>query len=286
MNNSIYPCIWFNNNGREAADFYCKIFPHARLAEDSGIVQMLELNGQKMMLLNGGPQFQPNASVSFLVPSMDESVTEDLFYKLAEDGIVLMPLDSYPFSKKYGWVRDRYGVTWQLYTGEKGNTDQYFTPTMMFVGKNNGKAKEALSFYTSIFSSSAIDGIMEYPEGGEDTVGNVQHAQFSIDGFMMACMDSSYSHDFNFDEGISIVVNTKDQEETDYYWNALVAAGGSESMCGWLKDKYGVSWQIVPKQLLQLVGSPDKERSQRAFQAMLKMKKIIIADLEKAANEG
>lgn len=281
MNNSIYPCVWFNNNGREAASYYCGIFPNTTVKQDNGMVQMLSINQQSMMFLNGGSHFNPNASVSFLIANEDEAETERLYHQLAQGGMALMPLDSYPFSKKYGWVRDKYGITWQLYTGERGNTDQYFTPTLMYVNAQNGKAKEAISLYTSLFPNSKTEGILEYPEGGEDKPGNVQHAQFNINNYTLACMDSSLAHQFNFDEGISLVVLTKDQQETDHYWNALTADGGKESQCGWLKDKFGLSWQIVPKKLLELLSVPDKEKSKYTMDALMKMKKIVIADLEK-----
>lgn len=280
MNNLIYPCIWFNNNGAEAAAYYCDIFPATSITENTGLVQMLSINNQNMMFLNGGPQFQPNASVSFLIANEDEKETERLYHRLAVAGIALMPLDSYPFSKKYGWVRDRFGITWQLYTGEKGNTNQYFMPTLMFLNQQNGKAKEAISWYTSLFPNSNTEGILEYPLGGEDIAGNVQHAQFHLNGYTLGCMDSSIQHSFNFDEGISMVVLTNNQEETDYYWNGLTKNGGKESMCGWLKDKFGLSWQIVPQQLLTLINNSNKQKAKYAMNAMMQMNKIIIADLE------
>lgn len=283
MNNNIYPCVWFNTEGKEAADYYSDIFPHTKLTENNGFVQMLDMNGQKLMLLTAGPRFKPNASISFLIANEDEKETERLYNELAKGGKALMPLDSYPFSKKYGWVEDKYGVSWQLYTGEKGNTDQYFVATLMYVGEQNGRAKEAIKLYTTVFPDSKTEGIMEYPEGGEDTPGNVQHAQFHINGYTLACMDSSLEHKFGFDEGVSLVVVTKDQEETDHYWNALTADGGEESMCGWLKDKFGVSWQIVPKRLMELFALPDRDKAQRAMATMMKMRKIVIADLEMAA---
>jgi predicted 3-demethylubiquinone-9 3-methyltransferase (glyoxalase superfamily) len=284
MNNNIFPCVWFESNGSEAAAFYAGIFPNTELVSDNGMVQMLRINGQSMMFLTAGPMFKPNASISFLIANMDEKETERLYALLADDGIALMPLDSYPFSKKYGWVRDKYGITWQLYAGEKGDTDQYFTPTLMFIGANNGRAKEAISYYTTLFPHSKTEGIMEYGAGGENDIAeNVQHAQFSIDGYTLGCMDSSLDHQFNFDEGISFQVLTKDQEETDYYWNSMTQEGGAESMCGWLKDKFGVSWQIVPQRLVELLQQSDKAKAQKAGQALMKMKKIIVADLEAAS---
>lgn len=278
MNNKIYPCIWLDKNGREAAEYYKSIFPDTRIDEDNGMVQTLNIGGQNLMLLSAGPHFKPNASISFLIANEDEQETTRLFNELAQEGIVLMALDSYPFSTKYGWVRDKFGVTWQLYTGEKGNTDQYFIPTLMYVNQQNGRAKEAIELYTKIFPGSQVEGIMEY-DGSEDTKGNVQHAQFHIDHFTMACMDSSLKHQFNFDEGISLVVITADQQETDYYWNNLVKDGGEESRCGWLKDKFGVSWQIVPQKLMILMNQEDREKAKRVTDALMQMQKIDIDKL-------
>lgn len=278
MNNKIYPCIWLDNNGSEAAAYYKSIFPDTHLTEDNGMVQMLSISGQNLMLLNAGPQFKPNAAISFLIANEDEQETVRLFNLLSQEGIVLMPLDSYPFSSKYGWVRDKFGVTWQLYTGEKGATDQYFVPTLMYVNQQNGRAKEAIAHYTKVFPGSQTEGIMEY-DGREDTKGNVQHAQFQIDHFTMACMDSSIEHQFNFDEGISLVVITADQQETDYYWSNLVKDGGAESMCGWLKDKFGVSWQIVPQKLILLMNQEDRDKAKKVTDALMSMKKIDINQL-------
>ncbi|MBO9620599.1 MAG: VOC family protein [Niabella sp.] len=286
MNNLIYPCIWMDGTAKEAAAFYADIFPDTKVTANAGIVVTMECGGQKIMLLNGGPQFQPNPSVSFLIANESEKETERLYTALADGGLALMPLDSYPFSKKYGWVKDRFGITWQLYTGDKGNTDQYFTPTLMFINKQNGRAKEAITLYTALFPDSGTDGIMEYPQGGEDTPGNVQHAQFTINNYTMGCMDSSLAHQFNFDEGISIVVECGTQEDIDKYWNALTADGGAESRCGWLKDKFGLSWQIVPVQLGQLMGKGEPEKSQRMMNALMQMDKLDIAALEAAYNGG
>lgn len=278
MNNKLYPCIWLDKNGKEAAGYYKSIFPDTHITEDNALVQMLSINGQNLMLLSAGPHFKPNASISFLIANENEEETVRLFNELSADGIVLMPLDSYPFSTKYGWVRDKFGVTWQLYTGEKGNTDQYFVPTLMYVNQQNGRAKEAIELYTSIFPGSQTEGVMEY-DGKEDTKGNVQHAQFQIDHFTMACMDSSLKHQFDFDEGISLVVITADQQETDYYWDNLVKDGGKESMCGWLKDKFGVSWQIVPQKLMILMNQEDRDKAKQVTDALMQMKKIDIDHL-------
>lgn len=284
MNNNIFPCLWYDGDAKESAEFYCKIFD-GKITADTPVVLNLELFGQKLMLLNGGPHFEKNASVSFMVMCETEDEVQKYWDQLEDGGIVLMPLNSYPWSEKYGWVRDKFGVTWQLYLGEK-KSEQRIIPTLMFIHQNNGKALEAMELYTKIFPNSKIESVLKYGEGVNDenheVPENVQHAHFEIDGYSMFCMDNSYDHKFDFNEGISMVIMTENQEETDHLWSSLTADGGRESMCGWLKDKFGMSWQIVPKRLIELMGDSDQQKAQNVVQAMMKMQKIVIKDLEEA----
>ncbi|MCY0976532.1 VOC family protein [Chryseobacterium wangxinyae] len=284
MNNNIFPCLWYNGDGKESAEFYCKIFS-GTITSDTPMVLNIELFGQKLMLLNGGPQFEKNASVSFMVLCETDAEVENYWGQLSDGGIVLMELGEYPWSKKYGWVRDRFGVTWQLYLGEK-QSEQKIIPTLMFIHQNNGKAMEAMKLYTDIFPNSKIGNVLKYGEGvGNEThevPENVQHAHFEIDGFSFFCMDNSYDHKFDFNEGISTVVMTDNQQQTDHLWDALTTDGGTESMCGWLKDNFGLSWQIIPKKLIQLMSDSDQEKGQKVAQSMMKMQKIVIKDLEEA----
>lgn len=285
MNNDIFPCLWYDGEAKQSAEFYCKIFD-GKITADTPVVMNIDLFGQKIMLLNGGPQFKKNASVSFMVICETEDEVKEYWDQLIEGGIALMPLDSYSWSKKYGWLKDKYDVTWQIFLGEK-QTEQKIIPTFMFIHQNNGKAVEAMELYTHTFPNSTIGNIVRYGEGSEghpnpEPTKNIQHAHFEINGYSLFCMDNSYDHPFDFNEGISMVVMTDDQEQTDHLWNALTSDGGRESMCGWLKDKYGFSWQIVPKKLIQLMSDPDQEKAQKVVQAMMRMQKIIIQDLENA----
>ncbi|AQW95132.1 VOC family protein [Elizabethkingia anophelis] len=283
MNNDIFPCLWCNGDAKESAEFYCQVFG-GKITVDTPVVINIELFGQKLMLLNAGPQFEKNPSISFLINCASEEDVQHYWDQLSEGGMVLMELDSYPWSKKYGWIKDKYGTTWQLYFGEM--QEQRLVPTLMFMHRNNGKAMEAMESYTSTFPESKIEGVLKYKDGGEngEDPENVQHAQFVINNYMLSCMDSSLDHKFDFNEGISLVIMTNDQKETDHLWNTLISGGGRESMCGWLKDQYGVSWQIVPKKLIELMNDTDPAKSQKVVQAMLKMQKIIIAHLEEAYN--
>lgn len=285
MNNDIFPCLWFDEESKEAAEFYCRVFD-GKITADTPVVMNIDLFGQKLMLLNGGPHFKKNPSVSFMVTCETEDEVQKYWDQLMEGGMALMALDAYSWSKKYGWVQDKYGTTWQLFLGEKPES-QKIVPTLLFIHENNGKAMEAMEFYTQTFPDSTIGNILKYGDSGEghstsEPAEHIQHAQFTIDGYSFFCMDNSYDHQFDFNEGISIVIMTNDQQETDHLWNTLISEGGRESMCGWLKDKYGLSWQIVPKRLIELMNDSDQMKAQKVVQAMMKMQKIVVKELEEA----
>lgn len=197
---------------------------------------------------------------------------------LSKDGTVLMPVDNYAWSKKYGWVQDRFGVNWQLSFSDSAIANQKITPALMFTGENSGKAEEAIKYYTSLFEESGVVMISRYKKTDNDIEGNVNHAQFTLNKQLFMAMDSSMMHKFSFNEGISFVVECDSQKEIDFFWDNLTE-GGKESQCGWLKDKYGVSWQIIPSILNELMS--DINKSERVMNAFLKMKKF---DIEKLIN--
>lgn len=282
MSNKIYPCLWFAEKAKEAAEFYCSLFPGSSITVDTPMVVNFQVNGQKFMGLNGGPMFKPNASLSFFVISESDDEIEMLYNKLSEGGFVMMPLNKYDWSERYAFVQDRFGFAWQIMKGKYSDVNQKITPSFLFVGKKFAKAEEAVKFYTGLFPGSNIQGILLYQPNEGPAAGSVKHSQFSLGDQVFMAMDGYGEHAFDFNEALSLVVECKDQAEVDYYWEKMTADGGQESMCAWLKDKFGVSWQIVPKQLELLLGSPEREKAERAMQAMLKMKKIIIADLQKA----
>ena len=280
MNNSIYPCITLKNQVAEASSFYIDVFGDAKVIQTSPWVIQLEIAGQKLMLLNDGPSAKPNPSISFMVMTSSFEETEKYWNRLLEGAAILMPLDTYPWSPKYGWLQDKYGVSWQIYTGDKNSATQKFCPTLMFTGENTGKATDAIHYYNNIFPASNIVGILNYSEEDKEDIKLVKHAQFFINGFEMMAMDSSFEHGFSFNDAISFVVECETQEEIDSYWNRLTSEGGKEIQCGWLVDKYGISWQIIPKVLAKLMS--DGERAPRVVNAFIKMKKMIIAELENA----
>lgn len=277
MDKLIYPCIWSKNNAREMADYYLSVFHNSEIADENDWVVVLKINGQRIMLLNGGEMFQPNPSVSLMYLTNSEKEVEGLYERLITDGKELMPLDSYPFSNKYAWVEDRYGVSWQIITSDEKDVIQKIAPTLMFVGENNGKAAEAIDFYTSVFPKSVKRGVLKYTGEEGETPGNVQHAEFKILDYLLMIMDSSYPHSFDFSEGVSLVIECNTQQEVDYYWDLLTSDGGEEGMCGWLKDKFGVSWQITPIVMKDLL-----QKSPKVMEVMMTMKKLDIQKLSDA----
>lgn len=294
-------CLWFDDQAEEAAQFYTSLFPDSGIdavtrygaagyeihkrPEGSVMTVEFRLSGMKFMGLNGGPHFKFNPSISYFVVCETAAETDELWKKLSEGGMVLMELDKYDWSEKYGWVQDRYGLSWQLSLGKLADTNgQKITPFIMYVQEQAGRAEEAVRFYTSIFEGSEIRGMLKNGPGGNEPEGTVKHAQFNLAGQEFMAMDSK-PHHFFFNEAISFVIACKTQQEIDYYWNKLTEDGGQESVCGWLKDKFGVSWQVEPIQLAEMLKSPDKEKVERVTNAFLKMKKFDLKKLE-AAFEG
>jgi len=271
----ITPCLWFNGNSEEAANLYCSAFDDAKITARSPFVIGMNLSGQSITLLDGGPKYQPNPSISFFYICETEKELDRIWNAFVKEGTVMMPVDSYHWSKKYGWVTDKFGVSWQLSLGKLEDVGQKLTPCLMFVGKQLGQAEEALQYYSSVFKISKTDGIL-YNEKNKKLV---QHAQFALLGQKFMVMDSEDDHKFNFSEGVSLTIHCETQEEIDYYWNTFTQ-GGQESMCGWLKDKFGVSWQIIPTVLDTLMSDPEK--AGKAAKAFLAMRKLDIEQIVQA----
>lgn len=286
--------LWFDKEAKEAAEFYTSVFENSKIKDTttldntpSGSVDMvtIELSGQEFTLLSAGPLFKFNPSVSFLVACQTKDEVDALWEKLSEGGAALMELGEYPFSEKYGWTQDKYGLSWQvMFMGER-KIKQKITPTLMFVREVCGKAEEAINFYASIFNNAKVGDILRYGRGEEpDKEGTVKHAAFMLLGQEFAAMDSARSHNFTFNEAISLMVHCDTQEEIDYYWGKLTADPKAEQ-CGWLKDKYGLSWQIVPSVMDEMFKEKDEKKIARVTEAFLKMKKFDI-DALKWAYEG
>jgi predicted 3-demethylubiquinone-9 3-methyltransferase (glyoxalase superfamily) len=294
----IIPHLWFDTQAKEAAEFYSTAFPDSKVLSTTVLhdtpsgdcdVVTFNLSGHDFMAISAGPAFTINPSVSFILnfdPSRDAQAGEhlkELWDKLIEGGSALMPLQEYPFSKQYGWVVDRYGVSWQLMlTDPEGEPRPFITPSLLFAGENTNKAEEAVQFYLQIFKNAKQGTLARYTEDtGPAKKDSVMFADFMLENQWFAAMDSGVEQPFTFNEAVSLLINCDTQDEIDYYWERLSAVPEAEQ-CGWLKDKYGVSWQVSPADIGKMLDEGTPEQVARITQAFLKMKKFDIAQLEAA----
>lgn len=294
----ITPHLWFDAEAREAAEFYTSLLPESSITNISTLhdtpsgdcdVVAFQLAGHPFMAISAGPIFKFNPSISFFL-NFDRSGDPDaqkqldaVWQKLLQGGKALMPLDRYPFSERYGWVQDRFGLSWQLILSDpKGEERPFIVPSLLFTGSVCGKAEEAVTFYTSLFKHSRQGIVARYPHGMEpDREGTIMYSDFMIENQWFAAMDSAREHNVAFNEAVSLMVSCDTQDEIDYYWKRLSAVPAAEQ-CGWCKDRYGVSWQIVPAALDAMMRNGTREQIDRITQAFLPMKKFDIATLQKA----
>jgi predicted 3-demethylubiquinone-9 3-methyltransferase (glyoxalase superfamily) len=290
----IIPCIWFDGDADDAVAFYLTVFAGSRergrsVYPNEGLADFQKdmagktltidftIGDVRLTALNAGTEFEPNPMLSFILnfdPSTCPAAADRLdavWQRLSDGGKVLMELGEYPFSRRYGWVQDRFGVSWQLIlTNPEGEPRPFVIPSLMFANANVNRANEALEFYPSIFPDARVGNVVKYPENQDLVVGgSVMFGEFAVGSQWFAVMDSPVAHDFNFNEGVSLQVECRDQAEIDYLWGRLSSVPEAE-VCGWCKDKFGVSWQVVPAHLDQIMTPTN-------FARMLTMKKIEIA---------
>lgn len=284
----ITPFIWFDNNAEEAVNFYVSVFDNAKIIHadrvpggpaDGMSIATFQIEGLECYAFNGGPYFKHSPAISFTVSCDSVEEIDRLWGQLTDDGTIMMPLDAYFFSERYGWVQDRFGVSWQL---DLATRPQKIAPSFLFVGSQHGHANEAMKLYCSLFEDSGIVDIDYYAEGSQGEPGTVMHAAFKLAGREFMAMDSNGPHEFAFSSAISMFVTCEDQAEVDRLWEAFTKEG-QEQQCGWVLDKFGVAWQIIPAVHMELMRNPDREKAKRATEAMLKMKKFDIAALLQAA---
>jgi predicted 3-demethylubiquinone-9 3-methyltransferase (glyoxalase superfamily) len=284
------PFLWFDNNAEEAMNSYTAIFEDSKVLGvtrygDAGpgpsgsvMVASFQLAGLEFSALNGGPEYKITPAISFFVSCETERQLDKLWENLVKGGQTLMALDKYQFSEKFGWLVDRFGVSWQL---SLAKVKQTIAPFLMFVGAQQGKAEEAIKHYTSIFANSRITEIARYGKDDGEPEGTVKLAKFSLNGQTFMAIDSAFNHQFTFTPAISFYVNCENQQQVDELWDKLLQ-GGKADQCGWLVDKYGVSWQIVPTVLIEMLQDKDPVKANRVMQAMLKMIKLDIKILRQA----
>lgn len=297
----IKPHLWFDTQAKEAAERYREVFPdssvkyvttlHDTPTGDCDVVSFT-VCGYDFLSISAGPMFEINPSISFIVnfdPASDADAARTLdrvWEGLTDGGIERMPLGEYPFSKRYGWVSDRYGVSWQLILSDpSGDPRPMIVPSLMFTGPVCGRAAEAREFYVSVFDDAEPGQSVPYPEGSTpDQPGTTMFSDFRLADGWFAAMDSAQDHGFGFNEAVSLMIRCSDQDEIDHYWSRLSAVPEAEQ-CGWLKDRFGVSWQVVPADLDTMLEQGTPEQVRRVTEAFLPMKKFDLTTL-RAAYDG
>ncbi len=286
----IIPYLWFDKEAKEAAIFYTSLFKDSKLLHTtilsdtpSGNAEMVsfELAGQTFGAISAGPYFKLNPSISLMVYCESKEEVDSLWSLLSVDSSELMPLGEYPFCRYYGWIQDRFGLSWQLMWYENQPVKQKIVPCLLFSQIHCGRAEEAARYYTEVFDNSKITFISNY-QLGEATrpEAKVNFLDFTLEGIRFCAMDNGYPADFSFNEAFSFIINCKDQEEIDYFWEKLSFTPEAEQ-CGWVKDAYGLSWQIVPYDLENILFSGPPEEKERVTKAFLQMKKFDLAELKR-----
>lgn len=296
----ITPNIWCDGTAEAAAQYYVELFgtdaemtnttsyPQTGLLDFQAHMAGLPLTvdfriaNQPFTVINAGDEFTPNPAISFMLnfdplnfPDADAARAElqRVWHGLADGGQVFVPLQAYDFSPWYGWVQDRFGVSWQLIlTDPNGEPRPFIIPTLTFGGVHQNNAAEAVDYWTALFPDAHTGVDIRYGQPqGTATADGVRFRDFTLAGQWFAALDSPEEQDFTFTEGLSLLVACEDQAEIDRYWAALSAVPEAEQ-CGWCRDHFGVSWQIVPKNIGDLVQRPG------AYQRLMGMQKIVIAE--------
>ncbi len=297
MNDKIIPCLWFDDNAEEAVNFYISLFENSKIIgkerytkagyefhqrpEGSIASILFELANQKFLALNGGPVFKFTEAISLFVYCESDERFETLYEKLVDGGEILMEKGKYGWSEKYAWVKDKYGLSWQL-DFEKINSPQKIVPSLLFVNDKFAQLKDAFEFYVSIFPNSKQILQYPYPKAEGIPEGTLLFNQISLNGYLLNGMSSNFEHKFDFNEAISFIVLCDSQDEIDYYWEKLLN-GGTAQQCGWLKDKFGISWQIVPANLLDISINANQEKLEKIHSAIFRMIKLDWNEIKKIA---
>lgn len=282
----------------EAVDFYLSIFPDT---EQLGVAHYPEqdlpdfqadfagepleirfrIGNLELSAVNAGNEFTPNAAINFQInfnPDTDPDAATHLdkaWEGLLDGGEVITERGPQFFAADHGWVRDRYGVHWQLLLANPGQPVRPFAVTQLLFPAGEAQASKAIDFYTSVFPDSQVGPQMEYPAEMPHEPGALMFSEFHLAGQLFTAMDTAPDHPVHdvFNEGVSLIAYCRDQAEIDRFWAKLSTVPEAEQ-CGWCKDQFGVSWQVVPGNLDELMAAPG------AYQAMMGMKKIVIADFE------
>ncbi|WP_421000330.1 VOC family protein [Carnobacterium maltaromaticum] len=290
MENKFAPCLWVDNQVEEMTELYTKVFENGKplktlyFLEDAHgkigdiLTQSVQLANQEFILLNGGPEFKATPSISYMVTCTSETQLQVLWQELSEGGKLLMNLAIYPGVGQFGWLEDRFGISWQ-FSLDQSSSSQKITPCFMFSGEQYGNASRAVAEWIEVFQSGEI---LEHYFNEDSTT---KLAKFTLHQQEFMAMDSAVDHDFTFSLANSFYVYCENQKEIDRLWTAITSKG-TEMPCGWMGDRFGVAWQTVTRDMDTMLDRKNLTKALAVTQAVYGMMKIDSEELRRIYNEA
>lgn len=290
MENKFAPCLWVDNQVEEMTELYTKVFENGKplktlyFLEDAHgkigdiLTQSVQLANQEFILLNGGPEFKATPSISYMVTCTSETQLQVLWQELSEGGKLLMNLAIYPGVGQFGWLEDRFGISWQ-FSLDQSSSSQKITPCFMFSGEQYGNASRAVAEWIEVFQSGEI---LEHYSNEDSTTKLVK---FTLHQQEFMAMDSAVDHDFTFSLANSFYVYCENQKEIDRLWTAITSKG-TEMPCGWMGDRFGVAWQTVTRDMDTMLDRKNLTKALAVTQAVYGMMKIDSEELRRIYNEA
>lgn len=290
MENKFAPCLWVDNQVEEMTELYTKVFENGKplktlyFLEDAHgkigdiLTQSVQLANQEFILLNGGPEFKATPSISYMVTCTSETQLQVLWQELSEGGKLLMNLVIYPGVGQFGWLEDRFGISWQ-FSLDQSSSSQKITPCFMFSGEQYGNASRAVAEWIEVFQSGEI---LEHYSNEDSTT---KLAKFTLHQQEFMAMDSAVDHNFTFSLANSFYVYCENQKEIDRLWTAITSKG-TEMPCGWMGDRFGVAWQTVTRDMDTMLDRKNLTKALAVTQAVYGMMKIDSEELRRIYNEA
>ncbi|HEM6452798.1 VOC family protein [Streptococcus suis] len=285
---TIIPHLWYDTAAKEAVAFYVELFGGKidwtytitdTPSGDSDLIQF-QLGDMTLAAISAGPYFKLNESMSLMVNVASKDEVTRLYQALSEGGRILMPLAEYPFSPYYVWLEDRFGLS---YTPDLDKPYQ-FDICLLFSQEQVGLAQPMLDYYKDKLPQASIGQLSYYGEGEAAVeAAKLNYAELLVGGQKLIVMDHGYGGEASFNEAFSLMVYVDSQEEADS-WYEIVSAVPEAEVCGWAKDQFGISWQIVPRTLMEAYDTASPEKAKAVNAAVMTMKRLDIAAIQALLN--
>ncbi|HFU4450294.1 TPA: VOC family protein [Streptococcus suis] len=285
---TIIPHLWYDKDAKEAVAFYVDLFGGKvdwtytitdTPSGDSDLIQF-QLGDMTLAAISAGPYFKLNESMSLMVNVASKDEVTRLYQALSEGGRILMPLGEYPFSPYYVWLEDRFGLSWQLSYAPDLDKPYRFDICLLFSQEQVGLAQPMLDYYKDKLPQASVGQLSFYGEGEAAVeAAKLNYAELLVAGQKMIVMDHGYGGEASFNEAFSLMVYVDSQDELNFYYDLLSAVPEAE-MCGWVKDQFGISWQIVPRMLMEAYDTASPEKVKAVNAAVMTMKRLDIATIQ------